>query len=144
MGADDCRLHVCLSQPLTAAVLPPPRRRPHRKCGRTMRRRRRRTWSRLGRRGALPMLLLPIGLLVSVCDCLACCLPAAAGAPAHPVSMPPITTLSFPPHCRLALDDMHEYIYKKPAELAAEAGLTLEEHRSRMMARIPRSRGKNI
>lgn len=45
---------------------------------------------------------------------------------------------------RLALDDMHEYLFKKPAELAAEAGLSLEAHREVMMARIPRSRGKNI
>lgn len=28
--------------------------------------------------------------------------------------------------CRLAIDDMHDYIYKTPAQLAAEAGLTVE------------------
>lgn len=28
--------------------------------------------------------------------------------------------------CRLAIDDMHDYIYKTPAQLAAEAGLTIE------------------
>lgn len=31
---------------------------------------------------------------------------------------------------RMAIDDMHDYIYKTPAELAAESGLSLEEHRA--------------
>lgn len=39
---------------------------------------------------------------------------------------------------------MHEYVYKKPAQLAAEAGLTLEEHRALQAARVPRHRGKHI
>lgn len=42
------------------------------------------------------------------------------------------------------IDDMHEYVYKKPEDLAAEAGLTLEEHRVQQAARIPRNRGKSI
>ncbi|KAL4439704.1 hypothetical protein ABPG75_002705 [Micractinium tetrahymenae] len=45
---------------------------------------------------------------------------------------------------RMSIDNMHEYIYKSPAELAAEAGVTLEEHRAAQAARIPRHRGKNI
>lgn len=42
------------------------------------------------------------------------------------------------------MDDMHEYVYKSPAELAAEAGISLAEHRAAQAARIPRHRGKNI
>lgn len=44
----------------------------------------------------------------------------------------------------MSIDDMHDYIYKSPAELAAEAGVTLQEHRAAQAARIPRHRGKNI
>lgn len=39
---------------------------------------------------------------------------------------------------------MHEYIYKTAAELAADAGLTLEEHKAAQAARQPRHRGKLI
>ena len=46
--------------------------------------------------------------------------------------------------CRMSIDDMHEYIYKTTAELEADAGLTLEEHKAVQMARIPRHRGKLI
>jgi hypothetical protein len=44
----------------------------------------------------------------------------------------------------MSVDDMHEYVYKTPAQLAAEAGLSLEEHRAAQAARLPRHRGKNI
>lgn len=44
----------------------------------------------------------------------------------------------------MSVDDMHDYIYKTPAALAAEAGISLEEHRAVQAARIPRNRGKNI
>lgn len=45
---------------------------------------------------------------------------------------------------KMSVDDMHEYVYKSPAELAAEAGISLAEHRAAQAARIPRHRGKNI
>ncbi|KAI7836781.1 hypothetical protein COHA_009361 [Chlorella ohadii] len=45
---------------------------------------------------------------------------------------------------KLAIDDMHDYIYKSPAQLAAEAGMSVEEYREQQGLRIPRNRGKNI
>lgn len=45
---------------------------------------------------------------------------------------------------KMAIDDMHDYIYMTPADLAAESGLSLAEHRAVQAARIPRNRGKNI
>lgn len=49
----------------------------------------------------------------------------------------------YPSH-RMSIDEMHEYIYKTAAELAAERGLTLEELKAQAAARVPRNRGKNI
>lgn len=44
----------------------------------------------------------------------------------------------------MAIDQMHEYIYKPPQQLAAEKGLSLAEHRAQQARQIPRHRGKNI
>lgn len=44
----------------------------------------------------------------------------------------------------MSVDDMHEYVYKTPAQLAADAGMSLEALRAAQAARMPRNRGKNI
>ncbi|KAI3434388.1 hypothetical protein D9Q98_002466 [Chlorella vulgaris] len=44
----------------------------------------------------------------------------------------------------LSIDCIHEHVYKTPAQLAADAGLSLAEHRAVQAARTPLNRGKNI
>lgn len=44
----------------------------------------------------------------------------------------------------MAIDGMHEFIYKTPQQLADEAGLSLEAYRAQLAANIPRQRGKHI
>ena len=46
--------------------------------------------------------------------------------------------------CRMLIDDMHEHVYKRWGDLAAEGGLTLAELRAAQVSNMPKNRGKNI
>jgi hypothetical protein len=44
----------------------------------------------------------------------------------------------------MLIDDMHEHVYKRGEDLAAEGGLTLTELRATQVSNMPKNRGKNI
>lgn len=45
---------------------------------------------------------------------------------------------------KMLIDDMHEHVYKRGGDLAAEGGLTLAELRAAQVSNMPKNRGKNI